>query len=177
MRVRVSFRPRASAGFTLVEIMITLAIMMIVMGVGIPSMYRAMQKNDLMRATRDTVEGCKTARDRAILTGTPYEFVVKQSGELDVQAAKVFTASESAVTAQKVPAGSTYDAFPRKLGEDVMIELIGVNFVDLMQEPEARVRFYPNGTCDEFSVVYRWKGEQREITMDIITGMPKEPAQ
>jgi len=163
-------------GFTIIEIMVTVAIIAILFGVGVPSVWRAMQKDQLTRAVRDTVEGCKAARDRAILQGVPYEFIVKSDGSLDVAVAAVAggpPARESGRSTGEAP----YAAFPRKLGEDIMIQLIGVNFIDLMQAEESRVRFYPNGTCDEFTVVYAWKGRQRTVKTDIITGQPEELTQ
>lgn len=173
-------RARRNKGFTLVEIMIVIAIMAIVMTVGVPSMYRAMRKDDLARAVNDTIEGCKTARDRAILQGVPYEFIVRsETGEVDVRAAPV---EESSRTAFARPSGqsssplpaSPYDGFPRKLGEDVMVQMVDVNFVDHMEAPEARVRFFPNGTSDEFTIVYSWKGKQRTVMLDIVTGQAQE---
>src|SRR5436190_1678305 len=151
-KIRIKTRKTA---FTLIEIMIVIAIMAIVMAVGIPSMYRAMQKDELARAMNDTIEGCKMARDRAILQGIPYEFVVKsEGGELNVMPApqRGPRGEETGTGASKGDVtGSTYAAFPRKLGEDVMVQLVDVNFNDLMQAPEARVKFYPNGTSDEFT--------------------------
>src|SRR6188768_3288768 len=76
---------RHTRGFTLIEIMIVIAIMAIVMTIGVPSIYRAMRRDDLARAMNDTVEGCKTARDRAILQGVPYEFVVSEGGQLNAR--------------------------------------------------------------------------------------------
>jgi len=58
-----------SRGFTLIEIMIVLAIIMIIMTIGVPSVMRGLTRDDLSRAMNDTIEGCKTARDRAILQG------------------------------------------------------------------------------------------------------------
>lgn len=174
----------ASHGFTLIEIMVVVAIVSIVMAVGVPMAWKALQRDDLARAIRDTIEGLKTARDRAILQGVPYEFIVRaEDGALDVQPAPAPRAEEEPFAlAESKPstatsasaAGSPYDAFPRKLGEDVMVQLIDVNFIDHMQLPEARVRFFPNGTCDEFTVVYAWEGEQRVVTVDIVTGLPEE---
>jgi len=164
--------------------MIVLAIMAIAMGVGISSMYRALQKDDLARAINDTIEGCKMARDRAILQGVPYEFVVKsEGGELNVAAAPQRKArrnpdepeeTESTPKTETSTAGSTYAAFPRKLGEDVKVELIDVNFTDLMQAPEARVKFYPNGTSEEFTIVYGLGGKQRTVMVDVVTGLANE---
>lgn len=165
--------PRTQQGFTLIEIMVTVAIISLLFGIGIPTAWRAMQKDQLTRAMRDTVEGCKIARDRAILQGVPYEFVVRQDGALDVVAAPVAGGPPSQRNTRTL-AESPYAAFPRQLGEDVMIQLIGVNFIDLMQAEEARVRFYPNGTCDEFTVVYAWDGRQRTVKTDIVTGQTEE---
>lgn len=177
--MKIARSRRILAGFTLVEIMIVIAIMAIVMTVGIPSMYRAMRKDDLARAINDTIEGCKTARDRAILQGTPYEFVVSESGQLDVRQLPAQTPGRAAfsppagVAAGPLPAGP-YAGFPRQLGEDVMIQMIDVNFVSHMELPEARVRFWPNGTADEFTVVYSWNGRQRTIMVDLVTGQANE---
>ena len=57
----------------------------------------------------------------------------------------------SGEAAAPIPAGP-YAGFPRKLGEDVMVQMIDVNFISHMERPEARVRFWPNGTSDEFTV-------------------------
>ena len=162
-------------GFTLIEIMIAISIMAIVMTVGVPMAWRALQKDELARAVKDTLEGLKIARDRAILQGIPYEFVIREDGQLNVVPATVPRAEgEPAPEPKKETVEAPYAAFPRQLGENVMIQLIDVNFVDHMQLPEARVRFHPNATCDEFTVVYAYEGEQRVLTVDIVTGIPEE---
>jgi hypothetical protein len=56
----------------------------------------------------------------------------------------------------------------------VMIQLIDVNFIDQMNAEEARVRFFPNGTSDHFTVVLNFKGQQRTVDIDIVTGTPQE---
>jgi type II secretion system protein H len=178
--VKFKFHPHPLArGFTLVEIMIVMAIMAIAMAVGVPSIYRSLRKNDLARAVNDVVEGCKTARDRAILQGAPYEFIVRESGELDVRQAPAQTSSRAAFaraageTAAALPP-SPYSGFPRKLGEDVMVQMLDVNFVNHMEMAEARVRFFPNGTADEFTIVLAWNGRQRTVMVDVITGQALE---
>lgn len=169
--------------FTLIEIMIVMAIIAIFMGMGVPSMMRAMERNDLVRAVRDVIEGCKTARDRAILQRVPWVFIVKENGELNVEAApgeaqrlKVEAGMENEETggSNVQASSSTYSGFPRKLGEDIMVQLIDVNFISYMEAPEARVRFFPNGIADEFTIVMAWKGKQRTVTVDIITGQATE---
>src|SRR4051794_23869388 len=85
---RVTSTPtnRKRGGFTLIEIMIVLAIIMVIMTMGVPSVIRGLSRDDLSRAMNDTVEGCKTARDRAILHGVPYEFVLTSEGQMNVNA-------------------------------------------------------------------------------------------
>jgi prepilin-type N-terminal cleavage/methylation domain-containing protein len=177
---RPSRPARRNAGFTLIEIMIVVAIIAVVMATSIPMIWKAMSKNELSRAVNDVMEGCKAARDRAILSGKPYEFIVHNRGDLIVAPMPAppsggemgGAAPDKSVPFQ--PTGSLMPAFPRKLGEDVIVQLIDVNFVDHMDMPEARVRFFPNGTSDEFTIVLMVKGIQRTVTLDIITALPEE---
>ncbi|MGV3772302.1 MAG: pilus assembly FimT family protein [Verrucomicrobiales bacterium] len=169
------------SGFTLVEIMIVVAIIAVILTTSIPMVWKALNKNELAKAVNDITEGCKAARDRAILQGIPYAFVIHNEGGLDVepmppQTREGASSQGSGGTSAKSvhSAGSLMGAFPRKLGENVIVQLIDVNFVDHMQAPEARVRFFPNGTSDEFTIVLNDKGAQRTITLDIITALPYE---
>ncbi|HEV8544586.1 MAG TPA: prepilin-type N-terminal cleavage/methylation domain-containing protein [Verrucomicrobiae bacterium] len=177
-------RRRFKGGFTLIEIMIVIAIIAIIMSIGVPSMMRGLERNDLTRAIRDTIEGCKVARDRAILQGKPYEFVIRVEGDkatLDVRALPqeqrapfaAETVDAHIAASQAIPAGP-YSGFPRQLGDDVIVQMIDVNFVTHMEESEARARFFPNGTCDEFTVVYSWHGKQRSVMADVVTGLANE---
>lgn len=177
------WRRRTERAFTLIEIMIVMAIVAIIMAMGVPSMMRAMEKDDLAKAVNDVIEGCKTARDRAILQGIPWTFIVKENGELNVEASPreirpkaLDSGIEESGTLAPAPTlpSAPYSGFPRKLGEDVMVQLIDVNFISHMEAPEARVRFFPNGIADEFTIVMAWKGKQRSVTVDIITGQATE---
>jgi prepilin-type N-terminal cleavage/methylation domain-containing protein len=168
-------------GFTLIEIMIVVAIMGIMLTAGIPVINRAFNRDELGKAVNDIIEGCKAARDRAILQGIPFEFIVKESGELAVEPARDNDSSQPP-SAQPIATRSASRAaewigadFPRQFGEHVAIELIDVNFIDHMGVDEARVRFYPNGTSDEFTVVMATAKEgQRQITLDVVTGLADE---
>jgi prepilin-type N-terminal cleavage/methylation domain-containing protein len=173
----VKITTRARRGFTIIEVMIVIAIAAMVMTAGIPMMWKMLAKEQLAKAVNDVIEGCKTARDRAILQNQPYEFVIRnkteKESELTIEAAKIRDPSGLAFpgsTATVKEPGSITGDFPRKLGDDVMIQLIDVNFVDHMGFPEARVRFYPNGTSDEFTVVLKKGTVQRQIHLDTITG-------
>ena len=64
------------------------------------------------------------------------------------------------------------DGFKRVLDPDIALETIDVNFIDQMQGNEARVRFFPNGTSDEFTTTVFMNNERRIISLDPITGIP-----
>ena len=168
-----------SCAFTLIEIMIVMAIIMIIMATGVPSIVRGLEKDQLSRAAKDTIEGCKTARDRAIFQGIPWAFVLKVDRQLIVEpmpgdSAQRTRSGQVAAAPSAVSNDSPYSGFPRKLGDDVRVDRIAVNFAEPDQESEVRVRFFPNGTADEFTVVYSVGQKQRFIKVDVITGLATE---
>ena len=164
--------------FTLVEIMIVTVIIMLIMATGVPPMVRAMRKDQLSQAVQDTIEGCKTARDRAILQGIPWAFVLTVDREFKVEPMPGEVGQRTRGGGVATGAGSAgespYSGFPRKLGDDVLVEKIAVNFAEPDQESEVRVRFFPNGISDEFTVVYAIGQNQRFVKVDVVTGLATE---
>ena len=59
--------------FTLIEIMVVVAIMGIVLAAGIPSIYNGMRKEGIRKAVSDVMEACEKARAQAIMTGRTSE--------------------------------------------------------------------------------------------------------
>lgn len=159
---------RAQDAFTLVEVMIVVGMVAIIMAWGLPSFVHALQRSPMRQAVNDIMEGCSHARAHAILSGAPAEFVIRaDGGQLLVQPA----AGGSGGTAHPGNGGSQ-PAFSARLGEDIAIEMLDVNFHDHMKAAEARVRFHPNGTSDEFTIVIRSPdGEWRKISLEITTGL------
>lgn len=163
--------------------MIVIAIIMVITTAGIPMVWKALTKDPLAKAVNDVLEGCKTARDRAILQNRPFDFVIRNreenKAEMNVEASVIKDNSGGAPAPAPAKVtmgepGSLVGSFPRSLGEDVAIELLAVNFIDHMDTSEARARFYPNGTSDEFTVTFNRRGIRRTITVDIITGRAYE---
>jgi hypothetical protein len=69
------------------------------------------------------------------------------------------TTPEGAITSTQLPEG-------------VQIEGIRLNFLDYTEDEIVRVRFYPNGTSDEFSLfLVSEKGERRQIYLEVVTGL------
>ena len=169
----------ATRAFTLIEIMIVMAIIMIIMATGVPSIVRGLEKDHLSRAVKDTIEGCKTARDRAIFQGVPWSFVLKVDRKFTVEpmpgdSGQRTRAGQIVPSASGPSNDSPYSGFPRTLDEHIRVDKIAVNFAEPEQESEVRVRFFPNGTADEFTVVYSVGQKQRFIKVDVITGLAAE---
>jgi len=174
MKVVTQQRP----GFTLVEIMIVIGIVAMVMAMGMPSIIQTMKKDPLRKAVSDIVEGCSHARARAILSGVPAELVIRASdGQLTVRQVasktveRALEGSEPGERPVEV-APSNQPVFSAHLHEDIAIQLLYVNLRDQMEAEEARVRFYSNGTSDEFTIVLESKEGVRKISLDCVTGLP-----
>jgi len=136
-------------GFTLIEIMIVVAVIGVIMAMGIPSVIRALRKEGIRKATSDMMEACTTARAAAILSGTTSDLVIRPQDKT-------------------ITAGS----FSATIPENVSIEILGVNFIELQEAEEARVHFYGNGTSDEFTVVLKSdEMEARKISLEVVTGL------
>ena len=135
--------------FTLIEIMVVVALIGLIMAMGIPSIVRSVRKEGLRKATSDVVEACNDARATAILSGTTSDMVIRpQDGTIS---GGKFTAA---------------------LPENVWIEILGVNFVELQDSEEARVHFYSNGTSDEFTIVLKSDADKaQKISLEIVTGL------
>jgi prepilin-type N-terminal cleavage/methylation domain-containing protein len=161
--------PRSFA-FTLIEIMIVVGILAIVMTVAIPAFVSAQNKRPMRAATENVLEACATARAQAILRGTLVELRIRpQDFTFDVAPTGQSEGFGGARPEAKV--GEGHALHHVKLPEEVGIEELAVNF-QLLKEAEAvAVRFHPNGTSDEFTVVLRsLYGELRKITLDPVTG-------
>lgn len=171
---------RASA-FTLLEIMIVIGIMGMIMGIGLPSFLNILSKDKMRQAVSDIMEVCSEARAQAIIKGVPSELVFNvQSRTFSITSRAApaqlpGTMGEFAeVTPDASPAASSKSALTKRIPDELIIEMLAVNFQEYKDEEEARVRFYPNGTCDEFTIVLQWSEKQlyRKITLDIITSLP-----
>lgn len=135
--------------FTLIEIMIVVAIIGIVMVMGIPSMVRMMEKEGMRKAVSDVQEACFHARADAILKGHTADLVIRPQ--------------------DRTISGGTFSA---TLPENVWIEILGVNFLQLEEADEARVHFYSNGTSDEFTIVLNSDDlKAMKISLEVVTGL------
>jgi prepilin-type N-terminal cleavage/methylation domain-containing protein len=158
-------------GFTLIELLMVMGIIAMIMAIGIPAFVQAQRKAPMRQAVSDVMEACSHARTQAILRNVPMDLHFHPKDyTFDVAVARGATANAS----ETGPLASHDDGakgFSGKLPEDVGVELLDVNLQPLKDADEAVVRFHPNSTCDEFTIVLRSiGGEYTKLSLEITTG-------
>lgn len=173
-RVVPERRASRPSGFTLIEVMVVVGIMGLIAAMGIPSMYRLLQKQGMRKATSDVVEVCSLARARAILTGQPAEVMFYPlERRLTAGGGSGGSGANEGATAANpqsaLPGGTGGSA---QLPDEITIEMLDINLAEYRESEWARVRFYPNGTSDEMTLILRsTKNEWKKITIEPTTGL------
>ena len=158
---------RKRGAFTLIEMMIVLALAALFMTIGIPQFMRSLNKEGFRKATSDLMEGFSTARAKAILSGATAELVIRPK-DMSISVTGAGVSEEMQEKGQKIESPT----FSAQMPTGVYFEILGVNSVELQEAEEVRVRFFPNGTCDEFDAIFRGpNGEMRRVTLEVITGI------
>jgi prepilin-type N-terminal cleavage/methylation domain-containing protein len=170
-------------GFTLIEMMLVVGIMAIVLAMGLPAMVRVLDREPLRQAVSDVVEALSHARALAILQGRPSEMAINGDYHLSVRLAPVPVRSPLPMetepewsTAEPGAESSSGATFEAALGEDIMVTSLrlndGPNLVQVPDVGEVRIRFFPNGTCDDFEMDFEDATGARRIKLDPVTGFP-----
>lgn len=156
---------RNSHGFTLMELMMVVAIIGLLTAAGVPAFLSMTREAPLRKAVNDVMEMCSRARAQAILSGQtttvvfhPRQRQVEFNGGTSPGQTVPSRAGRAAVNS------TTFD--PR-----VTIEGLGINNLDYTESDEARVHFFANGTCDEMTLVLSSNGEYRKITLEVTTAL------
>jgi prepilin-type N-terminal cleavage/methylation domain-containing protein len=153
-------RKNFAAGFTLIEIMVVIAIIGLVAAMGMPSIIKAVQKEGMRKALSDVQDVFFTARQRAI--------VGKQKTDVLIHPADGTFAVEGAAAGEsnqgKVAAGT--------LPDNIKFAMLDIFRQDYLESDWAKIFFYPDGTCDETVIVLLGRGESEKITLDYATGTP-----
>jgi prepilin-type N-terminal cleavage/methylation domain-containing protein len=159
-----------STAFTLIEIMIVVAIMAIMMTMSVPIVYKLWHKAPMQTAVREIVEVCSHARARAILQGKVTEVVFHpKENRLEVAGAVSPASASGDDSGSSVPASGLSAQLPSQ----VIIELLDINMsgVEYRDADEARVRFFPNGVCDEMRMILFDGRNRMGIELEVTTGL------
>jgi type II secretion system protein H len=159
MKVRANpsgcFSSCLSAAFTLIEIMMVVAVMGLAMAVGMPSFMSSIKKEGMRKALDDLQKVCYTAREQAILKGVTTAitfYPTDRKYELDG------TAGSNGLNAATLPDG-------------VDFAMLDINLQDFGASPWAKVFFYPNGTCNEMTIVLHSRDEWKKVTLEFSTSL------
>jgi prepilin-type N-terminal cleavage/methylation domain-containing protein len=137
--------------FTLIEIMIVVAIIGLMAAISAPSLLAMLQKDGMRKAVGDVTDLLGDARAQAILKGQTTDVSFHPAdNRLDSSIGKSVT-----------------------LAEGIAMEGIGINLMDFSQTEVSRVRFFPNGTCDELTLVLHSGDDWRKITLEFSTALAK----
>ncbi|MCD6051492.1 MAG: hypothetical protein K0Q55_2901 [Verrucomicrobia bacterium] len=166
-------RPQRRSGFTLVEIIIVVMLIGMIMAWGVPTFVQTFKRQPMQQAVNDLLEICASARASAIMTGVPAEMIVTGDAAANRITFSVQRGGAATDPLSGAPTASG-EVSSTVLPESIELELMFVNLQDalLPDSPPARVKFYPDGTCQEFAVVLleRSTNKRRLIRLDVITG-------
>jgi prepilin-type N-terminal cleavage/methylation domain-containing protein len=145
------FRPASAAAFTLIEIMMVVAILGLTLTMSIPSFHHMLQREGMGKVERDLVTACQEARRAAIMNNQTTDLVIRPVDH-------TFS----------VPGVFDLVTIP----PDINIDALGVNFNSLQTSDEARVHFFSKGTSDEFIIILHGSdGSYRTLYLDVVTAL------
>lgn len=149
-------------GFTLMEVMIVVAIIGLVAAMGMPSIVRSMQKEGMRKAV-DQIEGAfNTARARAVFSGhtVAVTFYLRERR----------FAAEGELGKGESESGWSSSG---KLPDGIDFAMFDIYHQDFSESEWAKIFFNADGTCDDGVVISLiGRGQKKFITLDYATSTP-----
>jgi len=160
--------------FTLIEIMVVVAIMAMVMLMSIPFVRSSLHREALAETMRELEEVCASARRKAILQGSMAEIIFRpRERTFQVAGGSPNSGRGEAISASTTTAPEAHSGESGHIPDNLVIDMIDVNLSEYKDSEEARVRFYPNGTADELTVIiHSEKNEYFKMALEATTGLP-----
>ncbi|MGH7939561.1 MAG: pilus assembly FimT family protein [Limisphaerales bacterium] len=165
MKIERQRAQERAAAFTLMEIMVVVAIIGLCAAMSIPGILQMRREGPLRKAVNDFLELCERARAGAVLK--------------DTTARLVFHPHERQI---ELLGGDANQALTTRLGHhpimstqfdpDVTIQSLSISLQNCTDTPESWVNFYDNGTCDEMTMILLCNGERERISLELTTALP-----
>jgi len=131
--------------------MIVVGIIGLMTAISVPSILQSLQKEGMRKAVDDLTNALTDARAHAILSGQ----------NTDV----TFHYAEKSFVSSGGKSGT--------LPDGIEFTMLDINLMDFSQSDVSRVRFFPNGTCDELTAVLHSADDSRKITLEFSTALWK----
>ena len=162
MKTAVARKKFPRRAFTLIEVMIVVATIGLIAAMGVPSILQTFRKEGMRKAVSDIMDLCNDARAQAIFSGQPAQIVFYPADKrMELAGA---SSGES-------PAPPTKAARSVTLPANVDIAMLDIEMIDWGGQEKAWVTFFPNGTCDELTLVLHCGDEWQKITLEYSTAL------
>ena len=153
--------------------MIVVGIMGIILTMGVPLVWKVWHRAPMAKALHDITEVCSNARSEAILYGHQVDMVFHGDGRFEV--AGGIGGNSASSPGASVPTAPPPDGSGRsgRLPDNIGIVSIKIDGRQFRDADVGRVRFFPNGTCDELKVVLLQpdNGDSRGVFLEVTTGL------
>ncbi|MDB6004933.1 MAG: hypothetical protein JWR15_1920 [Prosthecobacter sp.] len=145
---------RRAAAFTLLEIMVVIAIAALIIGIGAGAMQNVGEENELKKASQG-VEGIfMTAVHRAYTSSSAHVVAFDEQGVMLLGDNPQASTASTSVT---LPKGTRL--LLRRMGSDKLVPAAG-----------QRVLLRPGGLCEPLMLQFNWKGSTVSTSLDPLTG-------
>ena len=156
--------------FTLVELMVVVAVMGVIIGISIPAFRAFLKKAPLEQAISDVEGMCRQARSDAIINKRTLELVLNDAEEFvtlrTVARSVMGFDPETGMEANLVEQSEVLERV--ELQADLqIIEPIDEDFIGQLE-----LRFYPNGTAEPVDLRVTDGNEAYILSLDPVTGQP-----
>jgi len=162
--------------FTLLELMIVVAIMGVILTIGVPIVYRMGHESALRKAVKDVVEVCSYARALAILQSKATCVVFHpREGSFAVEGGGNLTERPVSTGSLAMESNAKGSGLSGQLSDRVAIDMLDVDMTEYKDSEEVKVWFYPNGVCDELTLILHGLDASsdpiRAISLEVTTGL------
>jgi prepilin-type N-terminal cleavage/methylation domain-containing protein len=152
-------RKKKRRAFTLIEIMVVVAIIGLIAAMGAPPLLKALQKEGMRKALSDFQDVCFSARQQAIASRQRTAvLILPQQGRFSVEGGTA-NLRNGKVTSATLPEGISF-------------AMVDIYHQDFAENEAVEISFFPDGTSVNAVLVLVGRGETEKITLDEVTGAP-----